>query len=131
MPDFFPLAKGAVREYSSENAQGKGAFKVEVLSVAAAGGKTVAKCRRTTAFPGQPPQVAPALLDRGARRRGRDARREVRGLHARGVSHRRGRRRVGRTVVCAGRGLVKDVENDEAEPSTCELIANSGKDRYR
>ena len=48
MPDYFPLVAGAMREYASSNAQGSGTFKVEVLSVSRAGGKTTAKCRRTT-----------------------------------------------------------------------------------
>jgi len=57
-PDFFPLTKGAVREYSSETSQAKGTFKIEVLSVATSGGKTVAKCRRTVNWSGEPPAVS-------------------------------------------------------------------------
>ena len=58
MPDFFPLSKGAMREYASSNAQGSGTFKIEVLSVSRAGGKTTAKCRRTTRWNGGPAKVA-------------------------------------------------------------------------
>lgn len=57
-PDFFPLVKGAVREYSSGTALGKGAFKIEILSVATSGAKTIAKCRRTVRGNGEPPAVA-------------------------------------------------------------------------
>ena len=56
-PDFFPLVAGALREYASENAQGKGTFKIEVLSVATADGRTVAQCRRTTRLDGAPPET--------------------------------------------------------------------------
>lgn len=54
MPDYFPLVKGAVREYSYENSQGTGAFTVEILEVSAQGETTTAKCRRTLNLPGQP-----------------------------------------------------------------------------
>ena len=136
-PDYFPLAEGAVREYSSETAQGKGAFKVEVLSVATAGGKTVASCRRTTTVPGRPPSVAlfEAVKDSKEVRSGagtefrfpvkigtewtRSPRRywiealdaavetpagKFEGCMRVAYLRRRGRRRVGRAVVCAGRG---------------------------
>ena len=56
--DFFPLVNGAVREYTSETAAGKGTFKIEVLTVAVSGGKTVAKCRRTVNWSGEPPAVS-------------------------------------------------------------------------
>lgn len=56
--DYFPLIKGAMREYASENSQGKGTFKIEVLSVTTSGGKTVAKCRRTVDWNGKPPEVS-------------------------------------------------------------------------
>lgn len=56
--DYFPLKKGAVREYASENAEGKGTFKIEVLSVSSSNGTTTAKCRRTVSWNGQPPKVS-------------------------------------------------------------------------
>lgn len=58
MPDFFPLSKGAVREYASSNAQGSGTFKIEVLAVSKRDALIVAKCRRTTQWNGGPAQVA-------------------------------------------------------------------------
>jgi hypothetical protein len=58
MPDYFPLAAGAVREYSSEHSQAQGTFKTEVLSVATAGAATTAKCRRTVLWNGEPPKTA-------------------------------------------------------------------------
>ena len=45
--DFFPLAKGAVREYAMEGAEGSSRSKIEVLDVLIAGETTTAKCRRT------------------------------------------------------------------------------------
>ncbi len=56
-PDYFPLVKGAMREYAVTNAQGLGSFKIEVLSVATSGGRTVAQCRRTTLWKGTPLKV--------------------------------------------------------------------------
>lgn len=49
MKDFFPLAKGAVREYAVENAAGAGRMTIEVLEVSTADGVTTARCRRTEA----------------------------------------------------------------------------------
>ena len=158
-PDYFPLAKGAVREYSSENAQGKGAFKVEVLSVVTAGGKTVASCRRTTTFPGRPPSVAlfEAVKDSKEVRSGAGT--EFRFPVKIGTEWTSSPRRYwiealdaavetpagkfegcmrvayliaegdggsGERWYAPGVGLVKVVENDEAEPFTYELIAHSG-----
>jgi len=56
--DYFPLIKGAVREYASENSQGNGTFKIEVLSVTTNGGKSVAKCRRIFTWNGKPPEAS-------------------------------------------------------------------------
>ena len=53
--DYFPLAQGAVRKYSSSDVQGKGAFTVEILSVAAADGVTTAHVRKTVHS--EPPRV--------------------------------------------------------------------------
>lgn len=58
MNDYFPLVKGAVREYATENASGRGTFKIEVLSVAKNGGTTTARCRRTINWNGEPPKVS-------------------------------------------------------------------------
>jgi hypothetical protein len=58
MPDYFPLVKGAVREYATENSRGAGAYIVEVLDVTAKGGVTTAKCRRTVRLPQEPETVA-------------------------------------------------------------------------
>ncbi len=54
MTDYFPLVKGAVREYSYENSRGTGAFTVEILEVSTQGATTTAKCRRTLNLPGKP-----------------------------------------------------------------------------
>lgn len=53
--DYCPLAQGAVREYASSDAQVQGAFTVEVLSVAAAGGVMTAHVRKTVHS--EPPRV--------------------------------------------------------------------------
>lgn len=55
--DFFPLAKGAIREYSMENAMGTGSHKIEILEVSTQNGVTTAKCRRTIEWPGKPPKA--------------------------------------------------------------------------
>jgi len=159
IPDFFPLTKGAVREYATENAQGKGAFKIEILSVATAGGRTVAKCRRTTTFNGKTPLVAEFEAVKDAKEVRSDAGIEFKLPLKNGVewiiSPRRfwiealdasvtvpagkfsGCLRVayliaegdggsGERHYAPGVGLVKVVENDEADPFTHELIAYSG-----
>lgn len=56
--DYFPLIKGAMREYATENASGRGTFKIEVLSVAQNNGTTTAMCRRTLNWNGEPPKVS-------------------------------------------------------------------------
>ena len=53
MIDYFPLIKGAVREYSYENSAGTGGFSVEILEVSAQDASTTAKCRRTLNLPGE------------------------------------------------------------------------------
>lgn len=58
LSDFFPLKQGAVREYATENANGKGTFKIEVLSVSTKNGTTTAKCRRTVKWNNEPPKVS-------------------------------------------------------------------------
>ncbi len=47
MNDYFPLVKGAERQYMISKAEGQGILSIEVLSVETSGGKTVAKCSRT------------------------------------------------------------------------------------
>lgn len=58
MPDYFPLVKGAVREYATESSAGAGTYIVEVLEVAKKGDAVTAKCRRTVRLPGEPETVA-------------------------------------------------------------------------
>jgi hypothetical protein len=58
MPDYFPLAKGAVREYTTENSAGAGTYVVEVLDVEKKGAVTTAKVRRTVKLPKEPGTVA-------------------------------------------------------------------------
>lgn len=55
--DFFPLKKGAMREYATESAAGPGRFKIEVLDVSIAGETTTARCRRTVKQQNESEQV--------------------------------------------------------------------------
>lgn len=55
--DYFPLVKGAERQYAISKAQGQGILSIEVLSVEIAGGKTVAKCSRTLLWNQDLPEV--------------------------------------------------------------------------
>ena len=57
MPDFFPLIKGSVREYSMESAEGSGHYTIEILAVSTTDGVTKAKCRRTLNWMGEPAKV--------------------------------------------------------------------------
>ncbi|MDD5301690.1 MAG: hypothetical protein PHS14_01165 [Elusimicrobia bacterium] len=66
MPDYFPLVKGAVREYATENSRGAGTYKVEVLEVSAKDAATTAKCRRTINLPGEPERVAEFTVTKDA-----------------------------------------------------------------
>lgn len=66
MPDYFPLVKGAVREYAVKNSLGEGSFTVEVLEVAVKAGATTAKCRRTIKLPGQPEAVSEVVVTKDA-----------------------------------------------------------------
>ena len=56
--DYFPLVEGAVREYATEDASGKGTLKIEVLSVSRAAGITTAKCRKTITANDESPKVS-------------------------------------------------------------------------
>lgn len=158
MPDFFPLAKSAMREYSSENAQGKGTFKIEVLSVTTAGAVTTAKCRRTIYWNGEPPKVVEFTAVKDGKEvrsgAGTEFKLPVKAGTEWIVSPRRywtpaldaeistragtfkncmrvayliaeGDGGSGERYYAPGVGLVKVVENDEAEPFTHELIAYS------
>lgn len=58
MLDFFPLVRGAVRDYTTENTSGTGSYKIEVLTVSTRGSTTTAKCRRTVNQTGKPVKVS-------------------------------------------------------------------------
>lgn len=62
MTDFFPLVKGAVREYATENSAGKGSYIVEVLGVEKKGAVTTAKVRRTVRLPKEPETVTEVTI---------------------------------------------------------------------
>lgn len=159
MSEFFPLKKGALREYATENAEGKGTLKVEVLSVTTNGGKTVAKCRRTVAWNGKPPQVSEFEVVNDGKEVRSDSGTEYRFPVKKGTEWIRSPRRYwiealdatietragkfkdcmrvayliaegdggsGERHYAPGVGLVKVVENDEADPFTHELIAYAG-----
>jgi hypothetical protein len=66
MLDYFPLVKGAVREYATENSKGAGTYKVEVLEVSTKGPATTAKCRRTLSLPGEPETVTEFTVTKDA-----------------------------------------------------------------
>lgn len=53
MHEYFPLERGAVREYDIENAQGKGSLVIEILDVVVTDAAKTAKCRRTVRRPGE------------------------------------------------------------------------------
>lgn len=159
MSDYFPLVKGAVREYATENASGKGTFKIEILSVAQHNGTTTAKCRRTLSWNGEPPRVSEfEVVDDGKEIRG-DTGTEFKLPIKVGTEWIRSPRRYwiealdaeaqtpagdfkncmrvayliaegdggsGERHYAPGIGLVKVVENDEADPFKHELIAHSG-----
>lgn len=159
MIDFFPLAKGAAREFSIKNASGTGSYKIEVLSVSTKGDTTTAKCRRTTRWMNEDARVNVFTITKDAKgvRVGEDIefnypvkvgtewissprRFWIEALDA-WVKTPAGRfedcMRVayliaegdggsGERHYAPGVGLVKVVENDEANPFTHELIAHSG-----
>lgn len=66
MADYFPLVKGAVREYSIENAQGAGTDRIEILDVVTQGPSLTAKCRRATRRPGEKETVFEYSVTRDA-----------------------------------------------------------------
>lgn len=65
--DFFPLKKGAVREYATESATGLGRFTIEVLEVSVAGETTTARCRRTVKQPNATERVAEFMVVKDAK----------------------------------------------------------------
>ncbi|MBI4059819.1 MAG: hypothetical protein HY403_00155 [Elusimicrobia bacterium] len=66
MTDFFPLAKGATREYAVESPEGSGVSKTEILDVAVNGAATIAKCRRTLKRLNAPATVAEFTVTKDA-----------------------------------------------------------------
>lgn len=65
--DYFPLAVGRILEYEAENASGFGAVKIEVLSVETKGGRTTARCRRTTKWGDEPEKAAEFVVVKDAK----------------------------------------------------------------
>lgn len=159
MIDYFPLAKGAVREYTTENASGKGTLKIEVLSVVKSKGATTAKCRRTATWNDAPPEISEFEAVNDSKEVRTDAGTEFKLPVKVGAKWTRSPRRywietldaeietkAGRFTGCLkvayliaegdggsgeryyapGVGLVKIVENDEADPFTHELVGMSG-----
>jgi hypothetical protein len=64
--DFFPLAKGAVREYAAAKASGTGTYRIEVLEVSTKGETTTAKCRRTVNWMEEPAKVSELTIRKDA-----------------------------------------------------------------
>ena len=60
MLDYFPLVKGAIREYATENSQGAGSYRFEVLEVSTKGAVTTAATIRVAS------QAGGALAERSA-----------------------------------------------------------------
>lgn len=58
MLDYYPLVKGSMREFATENSRITGTFTVEVLDVSTKGTTTTAKCRRTMKLSGEPESVS-------------------------------------------------------------------------
>lgn len=159
IPDYFPLVKGAIREYETENASGRGTLKVEVLSVARSNGMTTAKCRRTVRWNGKPPKVTEFEVVNNGKEIRSDTGTEFKLPVKVGTEWIRSPRRYwiealdamvetragkfkdcmrvayliaegdggsGERHYAPGLGLVKVVENDEADPFSHELIAYAG-----
>jgi hypothetical protein len=62
MLNYFPLVKGAVREYAMENSAGTGTYLVEVLDIEKTGDVTTAKIRRTVRHPKEPETIAEVTM---------------------------------------------------------------------
>lgn len=160
MPDYFPLVKGAVREYATENASGQGTLKIEVLFVARNNGATTANCRRTVRLNGKPPKISEFVVVNDGKEIRSDTGTEFKLPMKVGAQWIRSPRRYwiealdaqvetkagtfkdclrvayliaegdggsGERHYAPGVGLVKVVENDEADPFTHELISMSDK----
>ena len=156
MSEYFPLVKGAMREYALSNAEGSGHCVIDVLEVATSKGVTKAKCRKTLNWNGEPAKVTEfeAAVDE-KEARGADGT-EFEFPVKSGTEWIRPPRRYfievldgviqtpagkfkdclrvaykiaegdggsGERHYAPGVGLVKIVENDEANPYTFELIA--------
>lgn len=159
MTEFFPLKRGALRKYATENAQGKGTLKIEVLSVVTNGGTTVAKCRKTINWKDEPPKISEFEVVNDGKEVRDDTGTEFKFPIKKGTEWIRSPRRYwiealdatvetpagkfkdcmrvayliaegdggsGERHYAPGVGLVKVVENDEADPFTHELIAHKG-----
>jgi len=156
MPDYFPLVKGAVREYALTDSRGTARHKIEVLEVAKQGAATTAKCRRTVSIPGKPTAASEFTVfqDPEGVREGdffefkrplrtgtewiRPPRRYwIEALDA-AVETPAGKFKdclrvayliaegdggSGERLYAPGVGLVKAMDNDEAEPSAYELVS--------
>jgi len=159
MHDYFPLMKGSVREYATENAQGSGTLKIEVLSVSTSAGRTTAKCRRTIRWNDKPPEIGEFEAVNDGQEIRTDAGTEFKLPVKVGTEWVRSPRRYwiealdatvetpagkfkdclrvayliaegdggsGERHYAPGVGLVKIVENDEADPFTHQLVKKSG-----
>ncbi len=159
MTDYFPLVKGAVREYSYENSQGTGGFTVEILEVSAQGTTTTAKCRRTLNLPAEPARSVEFTVTKDAsgvhegdafefknplvtgtewisppRRywiEALDAAIETPAGKFKGCLRvayliAEGDGGSGERSYAPGVGLIKAVDNDEAEPATFQLVNRQG-----
>lgn len=155
MSDYFPLVKGAVREYSYENSAGTGGFTVEILEVSSQGPATTAKCRRTLTLPGEPARITEFTVTKDASGVHQGDAFEFKNPLAAGTEWISPPRRYfiealdaavetpagkfqdclrvayliaegdggsGERYYAPGVGLVKAVDNDEAEPSRFELV---------
>ncbi len=159
MLDFFPLVKGARREYVKENSQGTGSCKTKVLEVSTDGAAATAKCRRTVKWMNETETVCEFTVTKDAHgvREGNDIefnqpvqvgtewispprRFWIKSLDA-SVETPAGKftncLRVayliaegdggsGERCYAPGVGLVKIIENDEAEPFTQQLVRKVG-----
>ncbi len=67
MLDYFPLVKGARREYVKKNSSGAGSCKIEVLDVSTKGPATTARCRRTVTWMSGPETVSEFIVTKDAR----------------------------------------------------------------
>ena len=156
MSDYFPLVKGALREYAMQSAEGSGHYTLEIIEVKTAGDVTTAKCRHTLNWNGEPAIVTKydIVNDGKEIRRGKDTefplpakigsewirpprRYFIEALDASmqtpagkfenclRVSYQiaEGDGGSGERYYAPGVGLVKVIENDEANPFTHVLVS--------